>query len=82
MPRVDSEFNVNTAPENTFVLGSSMGSLVSFYLFKAHPEILGTCGCISSHFTWSAQMVERFFGRDPQQAEPMPPHAARYRGRR
>lgn len=70
MPRVEAEFNVLTGPDNTFVMGSSMGGLVSFFLVKEHPEIFGGCGCVSSHFTWSEQMIEWFMGRDPAAADP------------
>ena len=72
MPRVESEFNVSTGPENTFVMGSSMGGLVSFYLVSEHPDLFGACGCVSSHLTLSAQMLEWFMGRDPQSADPTP----------
>ncbi len=70
MPRVESEFNVKTGPDNTFVMGSSMGGLLSFYLVKNHPDVFGACGCVSTHFTMSAQMVEWFMGRDPSTADP------------
>ncbi len=72
MPRVESEFNVKTGPGNTFVMGSSMGGLLSFYLVQNHPNIFGACGCVSSHFPMSEQMLEWFMGRDPSQADPTP----------
>jgi len=70
MPRVEAKFKVRTGPENTFVMGSSMGGLVSFYLVKEHPDVFGACGCVSSHFTWSEQMIEWFMGRDPSIVDP------------
>lgn len=72
MPRIESEFKVRTGPDNTFVMGSSMGGLVSFYLVKEHPDVFGACGCVSSHFTWSEQMLEWFMGRDPSKVDPTP----------
>jgi oligosaccharide 4-alpha-D-glucosyltransferase len=54
MPRVNAEFRTKTGPENTFVMGSSMGGLLSYYLVKNHPEAFGACGCVSSHFALSA----------------------------
>jgi enterochelin esterase-like enzyme len=53
MPRVDEEFRTLTGPENTAVMGSSMGGLLSFYLVTYHPEVFGSCGCVSTHFPLS-----------------------------
>lgn len=53
MPRVDAEFRTLTGPENTAVMGSSMGGLLSFYLVTRHPEVFGACGCVSTHFPLS-----------------------------
>ncbi len=57
MPKVESEFNVLSGPENTFSLGSSMGGLISFYLVTRHPEVFSACGCVSSHVIWSPQQA-------------------------
>ncbi len=54
MPRVNAEFRTLTGAENTVVMGSSMGGLLSYYLVKNHPEVFGACGCVSSHFALSA----------------------------
>ncbi len=72
MPRVESAYKVSTGPGNTFVMGSSMGGLVSFYLVKEHPGVFGACGCVSTHFTWSEQMLEWFMGREPQDGDATP----------
>ena len=47
-----------------------MGGLLSFYLVKNHPDVFGACGCVSTHFTMSQQMVEWFMGGDPSTADP------------
>jgi enterochelin esterase-like enzyme len=41
MPRINREFRTLIGPENTFALGSSMGSLLSYYLVKNHPDAFG-----------------------------------------
>jgi hypothetical protein len=69
MPRVNAEFRTLTGPENTAVMGSSMGGLLSFYLVTYHPDVFGSCGCVSTHFplseaVWS-QMVEPAAGEAP-----------------
>ncbi len=53
MPRVNAEFRTATGPENTAVMGSSMGGLLSFYLVMNHPDVFGSCGCVSTHFPLS-----------------------------
>ena len=54
MPRVNAEFRILTGAENTSVMGSSMGGLLSYYLVKNHSDVFGACGCVSSHFAFSA----------------------------
>lgn len=61
MPRVDGEFRTRRGPENTAVMGSSMGGLLSFYLVSEHPDVFGACGCLSTHFPLSEAMVARYF---------------------
>jgi predicted alpha/beta superfamily hydrolase len=61
MPRVNKEFRTLTGPENTAVMGSSMGGLLSFFLVTRHPEVFGACGCVSTHFPLSEAVVARYF---------------------
>ncbi len=53
MPRVNAEFRTATGREYTAVMGSSMGGLLSFYLVTNHPDVFGSCGCVSTHFPLS-----------------------------
>jgi len=57
MPRVNAAFRTLTGPENTAVMGSSMGGLLSFYLVTRHPDVFGACGCVSTHFPLSEAVV-------------------------
>ena len=61
MPRVNREFRTRTGPENTAVMGSSMGGLLSFYLVTHHPEAFGACGCVSTHFPLSESVMAEIF---------------------
>ena len=61
MPRVDAEFRTLTGPENTAVMGSSMGGLLSYYLVTFHPDAFGACGCESTHFPLSEAVVAEYF---------------------
>ncbi len=64
MPRVDREFRTRTGPAHTAHMGSSMGGLLSFYLVTRHPEVFGSCGCVSTHFPLSEAVVARLFAGD------------------
>lgn len=64
MPRVDAEFRTLTGPDNTSVMGSSMGGLLSYYLVKNHPDVFGACGCVSTHFALAESDFSLFGGDD------------------
>lgn len=49
-PMIDRRFNVKTDRANTFILGSSMGSLVSLYAIDEYPQIFGGAGMMSTHW--------------------------------
>lgn len=73
MPRINAEFRTLTGPQSTFVMGSSMGGLLSYYLVKEHPEVFGACGCVSSHFPLSeAVAAASFTGLSSDEADTTP----------
>ncbi len=45
-PFVDSEYRTLPGPENTVVMGSSMGGLASLYALCEYPETFGRAGCL------------------------------------
>ena len=48
-PRVDREFRTLKGPEDTAVMGSSMGGLMAFYAMAEYPEVFGQAACVSMH---------------------------------
>lgn len=48
-PFIDSRYSTLTDCENTVVMGSSMGGLISLYALCEYPEIFGAAGCLSTH---------------------------------
>jgi enterochelin esterase-like enzyme len=70
MPRINQEYRTLTGPENTAVMGSSMGGLLSFYLVTYHPETFGACGCESTHFPLSEAVVAEHFEGVDQPKDP------------
>lgn len=49
-PYIDQHFPVFTDRANTFVMGSSMGGLISMYAISEYPQVFGGAGCLSTHW--------------------------------
>ena len=47
---IDSRFRTRTGRDDTAIVGSSMGGLMSCYAFLERPEVFGRAGCVSSHW--------------------------------
>ncbi len=48
-PVIDSKYSVYKDKEHTFVMGSSMGGLMSMYAISEYPQVFGGAACISTH---------------------------------
>lgn len=59
VPWVAARYRILHGPENTAVLGSSLGGVVSFYLGWQHPEVFGRVGAMSSTFGYRDDLLER-----------------------
>ncbi len=49
-PFIDSHFPTLSSRADTFLLGSSMGGIVSAYALCEYPEIFGGAACLSTHW--------------------------------
>jgi predicted alpha/beta superfamily hydrolase len=47
---VDTSFRTRSGRDDTAIVGSSMGGLMSCYAFLERPEVFGRAGCVSSHW--------------------------------
>jgi len=56
-PFIDSKFSTKTEREHTFVMGSSMGGLMSMYAVSEYPDVFGGAACLSTHWV-GAQSIE------------------------
>lgn len=56
-PIIDKTYSVQTDRENTFVMGSSMGGLMSMYAVSEYPEVFGGAACISTHWVGAMPML-------------------------
>lgn len=62
-PWMDRYFRTRTGRDDTAVIGSSMGGLISLYAFLEYPEVFGRVGCVSTH--WPAIAPQNVRGTDP-----------------
>lgn len=50
-PFIDERYKPLTAREHTFMMGSSMGGLISLYAICEYPQVFGGVACLSSHLS-------------------------------
>ena len=55
-PFIDRRYRTLPDQQHTFVMGSSMGGLISLYAISEYPHVFGGAGCVSTH--WSAAREE------------------------
>lgn len=58
-PVVAERLRIVDSPQETAVLGSSLGGVVSFYMAWQYPEVFGYAACMSSTFTYRDDLIER-----------------------
>ena len=58
-PFVDSRYRTLPERESTFLMGSSMGGLISLYAICEYPHIFGGAACLSTHWP----IAHRSFGK-------------------
>lgn len=49
-PFIDANYRTFTKPQDTFIMGSSMGGLISAYAMSEYPDVFGGAGCVSTHW--------------------------------
>jgi enterochelin esterase-like enzyme len=49
-PFIDSTYATKTDRDNTFIMGSSMGGLISLYAITEYPDVFGGAACVSTHW--------------------------------
>ncbi len=66
-PWLDSALRTRPEADDTAIIGSSMGGLISLYAFLEHPEVFGRAGCVSTH--WPAIAPQSVDATDPALVE-------------
>ncbi|MCZ4694751.1 alpha/beta hydrolase [Ancylomarina euxinus] len=49
-PFIDKTYRTQADRDNTFILGSSMGGLISCYAISEYPDVFGGAACLSTHW--------------------------------
>lgn len=49
-PFIDRTYRTMPGREHTFIMGSSMGGLISLYAVTRYPDVFGGAGCLSTHW--------------------------------
>lgn len=55
-PVIDKQYSVYIDKAHTFVMGSSMGGLMSMYAISEYPEVFGGAACLSTHWVGAMPM--------------------------
>lgn len=50
-PYIDGQYKPLTSREHTFMMGSSMGGLISLYALCEYPQVFGGVACLSTHLS-------------------------------
>lgn len=59
-PYVDKNYRTVTTAENTAIIGSSLGGLISFYGGLKYPDVFGKIGALSTSFWFSSDKINDF----------------------
>jgi len=61
LPYLQAEYPLSTRSEDRFLIGSSMGGLISAYLLAKLPDVFGGAMCLSTHWPLSLKINELAF---------------------
>lgn len=60
-PFIDRTYATRPDRANTFVMGSSMGGLISLYAVTEYPQVFGGAGCLSTHWLIGENLLVDYF---------------------
>ncbi len=61
-PFIDATYRTEAEQPHTFVMGSSMGGLISLYALVEYPDLFGGAGCLSTHWPIGDNVLVDWFG--------------------
>lgn len=63
-PWVDQQYRTLTGKEDTFVMGSSMGGVMSAYAISEYPDVFAAAACLSTHLPLGYGAIVEFLGHN------------------
>lgn len=67
-PALHKRFRIKKGPENTGILGSSLGGLAAFHMAWRHPDRFGLSGVISPSLWWAGRHTLKMVSRSTKKA--------------
>ncbi len=64
-PFIDTHYRTLAEPEHTWMVGSSMGGLITYYAALKYPQIFGKIGIFSPAFWFNPQILQEPFAGSP-----------------
>lgn len=61
-PFIDKTHRTLADQANTFIVGSSMGGLISLYALTEYPDVFGGAGCLSTHWPIGQEVMVDYLG--------------------
>ena len=61
-PHIDATYRTTPEQASTFVMGSSMGGLISLYALCEYPAVFGGAACVSTHWPIGKEALVDWFG--------------------
>ena len=61
-PFIDANFRTLPGQGHTFIMGSSMGGLLSLYALEQYPELFTGAGCLSTHWPAGGDLLVDYLG--------------------
>lgn len=61
-PYIDKNYSTKPEPENTGIMGSSMGGIISLYATVTHSDVFGKAGVVSPHWynaDWMSELIDK-----------------------
>lgn len=68
-PFIDSNFRTKTSAEHTWIVGASMGGLISYYAGLKFPQVFGKVGVLSPAFWFNPEVLQLNLKTDLSQSE-------------
>lgn len=60
-PFVDREYRTATNRNDTFIMGSSAGAMISLYAISEYPDVFGGAACLSAHWPLGDGILVEYF---------------------